>query len=526
MVNNLVDYLKKCDEAYYHTENVLVSNDTYDALVETLRRLNPDHPYLKKVGASLPRGTKKVGRLLPMGTLSKYHKEEDIKDWLSSEGGTVLLSPKYDGFGIELLYQDGRLSMASTRGDGNVGEDVLEATLRISGVPVVLPDEWKDLKVVRGEAIIPRRYHEYVKSLGYSAMRNAVPGIVRSNRKDALIFVEFVAYEFFDGTNDRVKQRVKYSDIFNVEDYTEFDSNDFEEILSQRNHFGSIKDSYDYEIDGTVLKSNLIKEDELLCPKHQVAWKFASKYKETVLRDIEFNVGATGAISVIGIFDEVEFQGAKLKRASFGSLPLYEDMQPAIGDIIEVSRRGDIIPWIENVSQRNSDNYQSIDTCPCCGTKLRNYQCPNKACPDRVKLKLYQFIKYIGVKGIGYALLVALVDAHLITKLSDIYTMDAESIADLPRQGQSSVEKWKVLQSKEINPLQLLCAYPFEHAGKSIWTALLDRYSLQEIFNLDRETLTKANIKGIGANKIENLISQLEDSKEEILELSEILNLK
>ena len=526
MVEKLVSYLKSCDDAYYNSENVVVNNDTYDALVETLRRLAPDHPYLQKVGAALRKDAKGLGRLVPMGTLSKYHKEDSVKEWLSKESGMILMAPKYDGFGIELVYRDGLLVMASTRGDGYVGEDVLEAVLRIQSVPVRLPDEFKSLTRVRGEAIIPRKHHDKVKELGYSAMRNAVPGIVRSNRKDALEYVDFIAYEFFDEYTLRSLQRDRYEKVFNVEDWQPYPTDDFGNILLNRNSFGEHKEDYLYEIDGIVLKTDMIQEDDLSCPNHQIAWKFKSNRETTTLRDIEFNVGATGAISVVGIFDEVEFQGAKLKRASFGSLPLYAEMRPAIGDIIEVSRRGDIIPWIEEVVIRNSDDYIELTHCPCCGSPIEADKCVNTECPDRVKLKLYQYIKAVGIKGIGYSLVESLVDAKLITKLPDIYEIDAENLLSIPRQGRSSVEKWESLQKKELSILEFLCAYPFENAGKSLWKSILDKFSLKEIIELDKEKLMNANIKGIGSSKIDSIVSQLKENREEISQMIQILSLE
>ena len=222
MTNNLVDYLRRCDDAYYNTSNPIVSDSTYDALVETLRRLDPKNPYLEKVGAKVR--SSKVGRVIPMGTLAKYHKDEDIQKWLESESDetTFLLSPKYDGFAVELLYDHGQLVSASTRGDGNVGEDVLDSMMRVKNVPVKLNSYVSDMTIVRGEAIIPRIHHDKIRELGYSAMRNAVPGIVRSNRADALMYVDFVAYEFIDGSNSRIKQREYYKDMFTVEDYRSY----------------------------------------------------------------------------------------------------------------------------------------------------------------------------------------------------------------------------------------------------------------------------------------------------------------
>ena len=149
----LVNYLEKCDDAYYNTSNPIVSDDTYDALVETLRRIDPKHPYLQKVGAKVR--SNKVGRIIPMGTLSKYHKEEEVKKWLDEEEGMIIFSPKYDGFAVELVYDKGRLISASTRGTGVVGEDVLAAVMRIQNIPINIEGLTEDRVIVRGEAIIP-----------------------------------------------------------------------------------------------------------------------------------------------------------------------------------------------------------------------------------------------------------------------------------------------------------------------------------------------------------------------------------
>lgn len=517
-MNNLVEYLKKCDDAYYNTSNPIVSDATYDALVETLRRLDPNNEYLKKVGAKVR--SNKIGRLIPMGTLSKYHTDEEITKWLESEKGEILIAPKYDGFAVELVYHKGNLISASTRGDGNVGEDVLSAMMRVKSIPIHLSEYNRDEIIVRGEAIIPVRNHEEVKKLGYTAMRNSVPGIVRSNRADALGYVDFVAYEFIDGRTDRYLQRMYYSKDFIVEDYLIVNYDNIDRMKSRREELR--KGDYMYELDGVVLKTRDIKEDDLLNPSHMIAWKYESKLRETVLKEIEFNVGATGAISVVGIFDPVEFQGAKLSRASFGSLDLYRKMKPAIGDMIEVSRRGDIIPWIEGVSLQGPGTYEELANCPCCNTPLIDDKCPNKQCEDRVKLKLLQYIQGLKIKGLGQSLVKALVDNDMIHSLVDIYTIEAEEILKLPRQGESVVTKWKELQSKKLSPLEFLCAYPIENAGKSVWEKLLEKFSILEIVNLSASELSNANIKGIGESKISNIVSQVEDNREELIELGKI----
>lgn len=530
-IDELVTYLKNCDDAYYGSGDVLVSNDTYDSLVESLKRMDPTNPYLDKVGFQ-PNGTNKVGRLIPMGTLDKFHENDKVREWLQTNVGVndnyVLLSPKYDGFGVELTYVDGKLVMASTRGDGITGEDVTAAVMLVPSVPKELPDQYKSLTCVRGECIIPRANHDAVKDLGYKAMRNAVPGIVRSCQKDALPFCDYVAYEFFDGTENREEQRLNYKSIFNIEDYRIFLASDFDKILEMRNQMGNGKGRYTYEMDGVVLKTRAIKPDDYRHPAYQIAWKFKSNRRETVLRNIRFDVGATGAISVVAEFDSVSFQGASLTSASIGSIQRYNSLKPVVGSIIEVSRRGDVIPYLEEVldTPEGADSFIELTACPCCGSTLVDNVCKNPHCKDKVEKKVLQYIKGFGIKGIGVSLISKLIDADIINDLTDIYKMDASIIKTLPRQGDSVVSKWRDLQAKEITLTKFLSIYPFENLGEAAWKAALSHYSkFDTLMNKSADELIAANIKGLGVGKCESMATQLQDNKEEILELLALVHI-
>lgn len=526
---NLVNYLEKCDDAYYNTSNPIVDDSTYDALVETLRRLDPKNPYLQKVGAKVR--SNKVGRIIPMGTLSKYHTDSEVAKWLNSAGDDlILVSPKYDGFAVELTYEKGRLVSASTRGTGLVGEDVLAAMIKVPNVPLCIEGFPEGQIIVRGEAIIPTRNHDRIKELGYTAMRNAVPGIVRSNRSDALMFVDFVAYEFIDGTTNRMTQREYYKQFFTVEDYRVFQYDELDAMNQRREELRS--GDYLYELDGVVLKTMTILEDDLLNPTHMIAWKYKSNRETTVLRGVEFQMGITGYFTPIGIFDEVEFQGAKLTRASLGNITRlcteFEGM--TIGSIIEVSRRGDIIPYIESLSlvDENGERVEIPTVCPHCGQplmyKFKEPHCINKSCPEKLRLQITQYARAIGIKGIGDKLVSGLIDAGYLKSIPDIYKIDPEVIREIPRQGQSSVDKWKALQEKSLSILEFLSAYPFLDLGSKVWSTVLSKFSLPTIINnLTRDDLVSANLKGIGESKIESIISQIDDNRDELRELSDIL---
>lgn len=528
MVTQLVDYLVRCDDAYYNSSNPIVSDATYDAMVETLRKLDPKNAYLSKVGAKVK--SDKVGRVTPMGTLSKYHTDEEVQKWLESEQGEILIAPKYDGFAVELIYEKGNLISASTRGDGNVGEDVLSAMMRVKSVPIHLSTYNRDYMTVRGEAIIPVKNHEAAKQLGYQAMRNAVPGIVRSNRADALGLVDFVAYEFIDGRTDRPIQRFYYKDDFIVEDFQTVDYSDFDVLQDIRKKYR--EGQYAYELDGVVLKTAIIKEDDLLNPSHMIAWKYKSNRRTTVLRDIEYQMGLTGYFTPIGIFDSVEFQGASLTRASLGNMTRLanEFTGMTIGSIIEVSRRGDIIPYIEELNLINEGGQLvgGLIKCPHCGEDLdydgHEPHCTNKSCPELLRLQISQYARAVGIKGIGDKLVRGLIDGGMLKSIIDIYEMNAEDILNLPRQGQSAVDKWETLQEKRLSPAELLTAYPFLDLGRKVWDTVLSKFSYVDILNITKEDLINAKLRGIGESKIDSIINQVQMNKSELAYLGELHN--
>lgn len=538
-VMNLVEYLKRCDDAYYNSSNPLVSDATYDALIETLRKLDPSNEYLQKVGARVR--SNKVGRLIPMGTLSKYHKDEEILKWLNQEKGIILLSPKYDGFAVELIYDKGNLIAASTRGDGNVGEDVLAAMMRVKSVPISLEKYRADLTIVRGEAIIPRKNHDKIKELGYTAMRNAVPGIVRSNRADALMYVDYVAYEFIDGSDNRIEQREYYASQFIVEDARWAHYDDFDTILARRAELRDIE--YKYELDGVVLKTNeIIFDDDLLHPRHMIAWKYKSNRETTVLRDVEYQMGLTGYFTPIGIFDEVEFQGAKLSRASLGNITRMEKefKGMTIGSLIEVSRRGDIIPYIEELAfiEDSGKLVEYPTRCPHCGELLAidteineetkevmkcEPHCVNKSCPELLRLQISQYARAVGIKGIGDKLIRVLIDGGYIKSILDIYYINPEVILSIPRQGQSAVDKWKSLQEKRLSSVELLTAYPFLDLGRKIWETMLTKFDYHDIvYHISEDLIRSAKLKGIGDSKISSIVTQVSANSEELIELGKI----
>lgn len=519
----LVKFLEICDKAYYVDGDPIVSNETYDALVETLRKVDPQNPYLSKVGTKIQGNGRKVARLIPMGSLPKHHTSESVKEWMDKvKADSYLMAPKYDGFACELEYVDGKLVLASTRGDGTIGEDVTEAARQI--VPLEVP---ANLTRVRGEFIIPKKHHEVLKAAGYTAMRNAVPGIIRSNN-EYVKYVDFIAYEFFDNNLLRDWQRTVYNKFFKIEDCKLILN--FEEAEMIRELWIEKRDNYEYEIDGLVIKTNEVYEDSYLDPLFQIAWKFKSNREATILRGVRAQLGISGRFTPVGEFDTVEFQGAKLTNASLGNFRRLKEMMEnkdkplKIGSMVEVSRRGDIIPYIEECTYTpdEAEDIKLLEVCPHCEHPIvwedGEPYCRNNSCKELVKLRLSQYIAGSGMKGIG-AGVIAKMQGTLINELPDIYKLDANKIAELPGLGQSMVEKWKSLQEKEMTPLQFVTCLPFTDIGPAVWKSLLGIWTIRELLSVTKEEIQSKRIRGMGESKIDTFISQRDALKSTIEEL-------
>lgn len=526
-VQDLISYLRRCSDHYYNTGEPLISDAEYDSLIQDLKRMSPGNPFFSEVGAP-PRGGYKVKRTTPMGTLSKIYKEDALEKYLSENHDDLgyIVAPKYDGFGVELSYDDsGKLVSASTRGDGYEGDSVLEA---VSSMGLPIKDDRLLNVTVRGEAIIPRKYHEEIERLGYKAMRNAVPGIVRSARKDALQYVHFIAYEFIPRDNPedtRSEQRLYYEGLFRVEDHRLFSIEEKGDIYPYITQFLEKRDDYEYEIDGVVIKTNTIRtNDDYLHPKQMVAYKPKSGREITTLRDIEYQLGATGKFTPIGIFDPVEFQGATLTRASLGSMARLAsfEFRPSVGSTIEVSRRGDIIPYIEDINDTvEGKEFGPLLHCPHCYVELARdhtgeVMCANALCPEILRLKITQFVKGMKVKGIGDGLVKALINSGHVKSIANLYEIDPEIAGTLPGFGPSAVEKLRELQSKSVSLVEFFSAYPFENLGEAVWKTVFSRFTVSNIIFESRGPQAYEGLKGLGESKINSIVTQLDANRAEI----------
>lgn len=545
MINKLVATLRDASKKYYETGDSPLSDAEYDSAVKVLESLDPENPYLREIGPTPEDSESKVYHILPMGTLSKYHTDEEIKDFLSKEkADNYLVSPKYDGFGVELVYKDMELVSASTRGNGVVGEDITESVKCIRNIPHTLPTLFREPKfpllIIRGEAIIPTEMRGFLKERGYTSLRNAVPGLVRSNSPLIHECVDFVAYNMIISGDPERYHATSQCHLRKYLRYYGFSVEEFYVVDNDKTCFTMLKDFYDYfqkkrgipyEYDGVVIKNGFIQDDDWRTPTHQIAWKFKSSVQVTTMTGIDYQIGATGKISPVAIFEPVEFQGATLTRASLGSMDRLSSLIQkglGIGCLISVTRQGDIIPYVQDVVVSNTPD--AVLTMPkycfSCGEPLeyigKNAYCTNPHDKMILKRKISQYISCLKVKGIGQGIINKLVDDDYLSSISSIYTLDIDSVT-VRGWGDSLKSKWEILRSMELTDAQVFRFYPMDDVGDSAWTKLFEDFTPEELRKQVQSTsdIDISKCDHLSDSKLENIRKQLEINRNDLCSLFE-----
>lgn len=534
IIEELVSNLREYSNLYYNKGTSPISDEEFDAMVNTLRKLDPDNEFLKEVGAPPPDNANKVHREIPMFTLRKFYKNEEVEEWIKNEiscNRDVMITPKYDGCSCSLTYINGKLTMASTRGTGIIGEDITKAAFLIPSIPKKISCILGKNIEVRGELISKKSIHNELRDLGYTAMRNAVPGIVRSCRKDVINLIDFIAYEFICDSSSRRLIYDLYNKSFNIEEVL-YCGKDINKFIESKENFN--KDNYKYECDGVVLKSeHIVLLDNYYEPKHQIAWKYESKIKETTIRNIEYNVGVTGTINVVYEFDPVEFQGAILTRASAGSLQRHNsELKGCIGDTVLVMRQGDIIPYCKNVIHTSNQEFKKYEICPSCGNKLVANKCINTECPEILRLRIITYVNGLKIKGIGSGLVDKLITNNFLHNISDVYKINPEDISKLPRCGETAVNKWVSLQNKKLTKLDFFIIYPFDNLGESFWSAIFEKFDISDVLPeilpnklYYKNKFISVNLQGVGESKIDKMVNTIYLYHEDLIKCCKYLGI-
>lgn len=463
---------------------------------------------------------------------------------------TFIVEPKIDGLSVSLEYRDGVFFRGSTRGDGLTGEDVSENLKTIYSVPLKLNTSIPYLEV-RGEVFMPRRsFNKLVerqleneeqpfknpRNAAAGSLRQKDPRITAKRQLDIFVFnvqqIEGQALTSHKQSLDYLKEQgFKVSPSY-------IPCKNSTEIIEQIDKIGENRDSYTFDIDGAVVKVDDFAQREALgatskFPKWAVAFKYPPEEKETTLKEIEINIGRTGALTPTAIFEPVQLAGTTVTRAVLHNQDFIDEKKIAIGDRIIVRKAGDIIPEVVNVvAHIGNEVYKIPDVCPSCGaTTVREegeaaIRCTNLECPAQLLRNLIHFASRdaMDIDGLGPAVIKMLVENSLVISPADIYNIKVEDVENLDRMGRKSAENLiNAIKSSKSNDLsKLIFALGIRNVGQKAGKLLAAKFkTIDEVMNASESEI--ASIEGFGdtiANSVVEFFSH-QGNKETIALLKE-----
>jgi len=425
------------DYLYYYSEPEITDAE-YDALKTQLQELDPSAPQLQRVGAPIefsPLTTAK--HKMPMGSLSNANNEEEFRDWYDKRNAQALwMSYKMDGSSIELLYEEGRLTQAITRGNGIEGEDITHNAVKF--VPLVLNESFTGS--VRGEAYLKLSdFNQHFQ--GKANARNAANGTVRRKSGQNAEHLSFAAFNIVNGKAWPTEQeKFGYLLVLGFDIAPGQLVLNADEALEYYNETVTKRDQLDFEIDGVVAKLNELSdqtkwETDRKRPKYAIAFKFKAMGNTSVMHDVSWTVGHTGQVVPTAHVEPVSIGGTTIRNIFLNNPDEIRRLGVQLGDEVEIIRAGDCIPKITGLGKAgNSRRGIPIpEHCPSCASNLvkpgAHLECKNECCPAQVFRKIRVWIEKLDIKYIGDKLREKLWTAGLISRPVDLYKLDHGSLS-------------------------------------------------------------------------------------------------
>lgn len=541
-IEQLRDLLNLYNYKYYVEASSEVSDFEYDALMRELQELEALHPELfdpnspsQRVGSDLSNSFDSVEHRFPMLSLSNTYSPTELREFverIEREEGSVefVCELKFDGTAISLIYEQGRLTRAVTRGDGIRGDDVTANIRTIRSIPLVLRGEDVPSYVeLRGEVIMPHssfnRLNEERSAAGenlFANPRNAAAGTIKLQNSqevarrglDCFLYYmvgeELPSENHWDNLQAARRWGLKISDRMTK-------CTSWEEIAHYIEYTDHLRSELPYDTDGAVIKVNDYAVRRRLgatakAPRWAVAYKFKAEQALSRLESVDFQVGRTGAITPVANLSPVRLAGTIVKRASLHNADQIALLDVRIGDMVYVEKGGEIIPKITGVelSERGDDSQplDYITCCPECGTELvriegeaRHY-CPNAdGCPPQIVGRVIHFLsrKAMNIEGIGDETAELLYRSGLVNNIADIYTLQPQQIASLPRMGVKSAENImrQISLSSQVPFERVLYALGMRFVGETTAKYLARHFrSMDALMGASVEELAEADEVG------------------------------
>ena len=562
-IKTLTEQLNQYAHAYYTLDNPVVEDAEYDRLYRELVTLEAENPNLVRADSPTHRtgdvvlsGFKKYTHDYQLYSLQDAFSKEELEAF-DARVRKEIPAPEYicelkiDGLSLSLVYVNGVLETAATRGDGSIGEDITEQVKRIKDVPLVL-SEPIDI-VVRGEAYLPRRNFEKLNLEreeeglpSFANPRNAAAGTLRQLDTKVVAkrgLATFLYQEASPATNDTQEEVLNYLEKLGlvVNDQRAFATN-ITEIWAFIEKVAAMRDTLAYDIDGVVIKVNQLAQQDTLgftvkFPKWAIAYKFPAELAETEILSVDWTVGRTGVVTPTANMTPVLLAQTTVARATLHNVDYIKEKDIRLGDKVVIYKAGDIIPAVQRVllDKRPSDSVV-LDIpkyCPECESDLLHFEdevalrCVNPLCPAQIREKLIHFASRgaMNITGLGIAVVTQLFDKKLISDVADLYQLTIDDLLKLDKVKEKSAEKlYQAIQaSKENSVEKLIFGLGIRHVGSKAAKIIAENLSnLTNISTASTEMLSA--IPTIGTVLAESLTKYfaLEGTKKLLAELQAV----
>jgi len=574
-----VETLKKWAYYYYVLDNPLVTDEEYDKLYKEVEQYEKAHPDeidtsspTQRVGDVILDEFKKARHITKMWSMEDVFSREEFNDWanrvkkLTERPFTFYIEPKFDGASLNLVYKDGKLIRAETRGDGEIGEDVTLNAKTIPSIPLEI--NHKDLIEIRGEVLMSKSdfdklNEERIKKQEstFANPRNAAAGSLRQLDPKITASRHLVFYPWGVGypiemlnsnevneeqyRSDKQKYINQFKTYKNLMDYIyslgfreppkrgECESENLECVYKKYNEFVQIRDEIPVMLDGMVVKINQLDMLENLgyttkYPRWMVAFKFPAVEKESIIKDVIIQVGRTGVLTPVAVLEPVEIGGVIVERATLHNFDEIKRLDIRIGDHVIVIRSGDVIPKITKVLyyKRKGDEkpIPRPTHCPVCSSEVLDegalIKCQNLSCPARIVNTIIYFASKncLDIEGLGESVAKLLYEKGLVKDVTDIFNLKVEDLEKLPgfarKKAQNLVKAIK--KTKGVECWRFVNALGIEHIGEVASKKICEKFGI-EFYKVDPEKFYE--IDGFGPEMVKSIEEFVKVNKEKIKKL-------
>lgn len=536
-IDELVKLLNYHSQLYYVEDRNEITDYEYDMFQQELKGLEEQFPQFvrsdsptQRVGGKAISIFEKVTHRVQMGSLQDVFSFEQVRSFIETVQQAVdkpqfVVEPKIDGLSVSLEYHNGELAIGSTRGDGFVGEDVTSNLKTVKSIPIKINEELPLIEV-RGETYMPRNvFLKLVKeqedndeqpfknprNAAAGSLRQKDPKIAAKRKLDIFVFnVQQIEGKELTSHKESLDY-LKTLGFKTIPDYKRVSTAD--EVIGCIKAIGEKRFDLPFDIDGVVIKVDDFRQREILgatakVPKWAVAYKFPPEEKTSKLLDIELNVGRTGAITPVAVFEPVFLAGTSVSRATLHNQDFIREKNISVGDIIKVRKAGDIIPEVLGSVEKHGDGVFTLpECCPVCGTKLVKSEeeaavrCPNVECPAQIFRSIVHFASKgaMNIDGLGPQIVHTLLDNKLITSVADLYTLSENKLLQLDNFKEKSVNNLlSAIEKSKSNSLdRLVFGLGIRNIGQASAKLLCDKFGdLDNIMNASAEQISE--IDGFG----------------------------